>query len=157
MKSKHLCYGAEVIPELHIEPVHVADEFDRSRWLQASPELLMKRLLSAGMDSIFQITRSFRGGELGHLHNPEFTIIEWYRVGDEMLAGMDLLDELMQKVAGTSPAKRTSYNAAFQQHVGIDPHRATPEEMAALGFEPPGGMNRNDRDEWLNFLLATAG
>ena len=58
----------------------------------------MKRLLAAGATAIFQVTRSFRGGERGQLHNPEFTIVEWYRVGDDMQAGIDLLDELTQSL-----------------------------------------------------------
>ena len=79
----------------------------------------MKRLLAAGATAIFQVTRSFRAGERGRLHNPEFTIVEWYRVGDDMQAGIDLLDELMQSLLGTPPATRTTYAEAFQQHAGI--------------------------------------
>src|SRR5437016_5208052 len=72
----------EVIPELHIEPIRtVTGEF-----LQASPELHMKRLLAAGATAIYQVTRSFRQNERGPLHNPEFTIVEWYRVGADMPA-----------------------------------------------------------------------
>ena len=143
----------EVIPELHIEPMGVQD-----RWLQASPELHMKRLLVAGMKAIFQITRSFRSHERGPLHSREFTIVEWYRVGDDMHAGMDLLDQLSQAVVNTPPAKRTSYAEAFQAHVGIDPHIATNKQLAeraaALGIATPDGIRQEDRDEWLNLLLA---
>ena len=64
----------------------------------------MKRLLAAGATAIFQVTRSFRAGERGQLHNPEFTIVEWYRAGDDMQAGIDLLDELAQSLLGTPPA-----------------------------------------------------
>lgn len=142
----------EVIPELHIEPVYVESE---RRWLQASPELHMKRLLAAGMNAIFQVTRSFRAGERGRLHNPEFTLVEWYRNGDDMRAGITLLDELLQAMLNTPPTVRTSYASAFEKFVGIDPHRATAEELAALGVEPPAGMRIDDRDGWLNFLLAT--
>ena len=147
--------AGEVIPELHIEPRSVPDSSGRPQWLQASPELHMKRLLAAGMESIFQLTRSFRGEEFGHLHHPEFTILEWYRVGDDLQAGMRLLDELMQFVVGTAPAKRTSYQEVFEQQLGINPHLATVEQLAGLGFELPEGLDRANRDEWLNFLLAT--
>jgi len=141
----------EVIPELHIEPLRIEE---RGQWLQASPELHMKRLLATDMQAIFQVTRSFRAGERGRLHNPEFTLVEWYRVGDDMRAGIDLLDELLQALLGTPPAVRTSYAAAFERHVGIDPHQATAAELAALGVAAPAGMNADDRDEWLNLLLA---
>src|SRR5690606_8650746 len=90
----------EIIPELHIEPPRIAGS---QWWLQASPELHMKRLLTAGMRAIFQVTRSFRADEVGQFHNPEFTIVEWYRVGDDMQAGMKLVDELCQTLLGTAP------------------------------------------------------
>jgi lysyl-tRNA synthetase class 2 len=142
----------EVIPELHIEPIGMDEQ---GQWLQASPELHMKRLVAAGMKAIFQVTRSFRAGERGRLHNPEFTLVEWYRVGDDLLAGISLLDELLQSLLHTPPAMRTTYAAAFEQFVGIDPHRATAAELSALGVAPHEGMNVDDRDEWLNLLLAT--
>ena len=147
----------EVIPELHIEPICVAR--DRSPlWLQASPEMHMKRLLAKGMEAIFQITRSFRAGERGPLHNPEFTIIEWYRTGDDMHAGIELVDELLQTLLATGQTVRTSYAAAFEKHVGTDPHRATPGQLASLAAEldlaVPAAMRTDDRDEWLNLLLA---
>lgn len=147
--------ASEVIPELHIEPVRV----DGGRFLQASPELHLKRLLAAGARVIFQVTRSFRDGERGQLHNPEFTIVEWYRVSDDMAAGMDLLDELTQTLLGTGPALRTTYAEAFERALGVDAHAAIPEEFAAVakaeGISVPDGMDVGDRDEWLNLLLAT--
>ena len=129
-----------------------------ARFLQASPELHMKRLLAAGARAIFQVTRSFRAGERGQLHNPEFTIVEWYRVGDDMAAGIDLLDALMQSLLGTPPAMRTTYAEAFERTLGVSPHVAPVEDLAAAagkaGVAVPAGMNDRDRDEWLNLLLA---
>lgn len=144
----------EIIPELHIEPPQVVGS---QRWLQASPELHMKRLLTAGMQAIFQVTRSFRADEMGQLHRPEFTIVEWYRVGDDMQAGMQLLDELCQALLGTAPAVRTNYADTFQQHLQICPHTATCDELAACAQRhgvAATGLNTRDRDEWLNLLLA---
>lgn len=144
----------EVIPELHIEPIGA-----EHRFLQASPELHMKRLLAAGASAIYQVTRSFRGGERGQLHNPEFTIVEWYRIGDDMQAGMDLLDSLTQSLLGKPPALRTTYAAAFQQRLGLNPHTATVDELALAAMRAkiaiPADIHRTDRDEWLNLLLAT--
>ena len=123
-------------------------------FLQASPELHMKRLLAAGAEAIFQVTRSFRAGERGRLHNPEFTIVEWYRTGDDMLSGMNLLDELAQSLLGTASATRTTYAQAFERHVGLCPHTATLEELAAA-YNFPSPIRGGDRDQWLNLLLAT--
>ena len=152
----------EIIPELHIEPIAGGPrppENDHTMWLQASPELHMKRLLAAGAKAIFQVTRSFRGGERGPLHNPEFTLVEWYRVGDEMLAGIDVLDDLTQCLLGAPPAAPTTYAELFQRTVRICPHTATIDELAAAAAQAnvavPVGMNRENRDEWLNLLLAT--
>src|SRR5262249_47313723 len=97
--------ASEIIPELHIDPMQLADGL----FLQSSPELHMKRLLASDAESIYQVTRSFRSGERGALHNPEFTIVEWYRAGDDMWAGIDRLDSLMQTLLGTAPAARTTY------------------------------------------------
>ena len=145
----------EVIPELHIEPFGVEGKL----WLQASPELHMKRLLAEGLPAIFQVTRSFRRGERGALHNPEFTIVEWYRADDSMADGVRLLDDLCQHVAEAPPAIRTTYAETFQRHAGIDPHRASCDDLAAaalrLGVSVPESLVRDIRDEWLNLLLAT--
>jgi lysyl-tRNA synthetase class 2 len=159
---------AEIIPELHIEPFAVGEvslAAPAGRWpaadswfLQASPELHMKRLLCEGLPAIYQVTRSFRRGERGAIHNPEFTMVEWYRAGDDMAAGMTLLDELCQHVTAAAAAKQTTYAEAFRIHAGVDAHRATCDELVAaakrLGVAIPEGIRVNDRDEWLNLLLA---
>jgi lysyl-tRNA synthetase class 2 len=153
VETPHL--ANEIIPEPHIEPIRTDDGL----FLQASPELHMKRLLAAGASAIFQVTRSFRAGERGPLHNPEFTIVEWYRVGDDMNAGIDLLDQLTQWLLGTPPAVRTSYAEAFERTLRICPHTATFADLSAVAekanVEAPATMDRTDRDEWLNMLLAT--
>jgi lysyl-tRNA synthetase class 2 len=145
----------EIIPELHIEPIRTAF----GEFLQASPELHMKRLLCAGATAIYQVTRSFRRNEHGQLHNPEFTIVEWYRVGDDMQVGMQLLDELVSSMLGTPPATRITYFDAFERTLHIDPHEATTEELAATARHAnvaiPEGMRVEERDEWLNLLLSS--
>jgi lysyl-tRNA synthetase class 2 len=144
----------EVIPELHIDPFRI----EGGGFLQASPELHMKQLLVAGATAIFQVTHSFRQGERGRLHNREFTMVEWYRVGDDMAAGIELLDQLTQLLLSAPTAKRTTYAAAFQEHIGIDPHKASIEQLTstanALKAAAPTGVDRANRNEWLNLLLA---
>ncbi|HZZ28165.1 MAG TPA: EF-P lysine aminoacylase EpmA [Pirellulales bacterium] len=156
--------SADVTVDRHLDPLStvLADDprtpsAGRRLWLQTSPEFGMKRLLAAGAMAIYQITRAFRNSEIGRLHNPEFTIVEWYRVGDNMAAGMTLLDDLCQILLGTPPAERLSYAAAFQQHVGINPHVTSTAELAAAakrcGVQVPAGLG-TDQDAWRNVLLA---
>lgn len=151
----------EVIPELHIEPFQTAT----GEFLQASPELPMKRLLASGARAIFQVAHSFRAGERGRLHNPEFTIVEWYRVGDNMQTGIDLIDELARELLDSPPAVQTSYADAFQRYAGICPHTASESDLANAvtssaspprgGADMPGNDDSIGRDELLNLLLAT--
>jgi elongation factor P--(R)-beta-lysine ligase len=84
-------------------------------YLQTSPEFAMKRLLAAGSGDIFQICKAFRREELGRLHNPEFTILEWYRLGFDHHDLMNEADEFLQFVIGAPRAKRISYQEVFTQ------------------------------------------
>lgn len=155
----------DTVVDRHLDPVavqlgdfpHGASQGGRM-WLQTSPELAMKRLLAAGGTALYQITRSFRGGESGRRHNLEFTIVEWYRVQDTPEQAMDLLSELAEATLDRGPAERLTYQQAFVQHVGIDPHGATVGELRAVvarhGLAAPDGWNDDDRDSWLNLLLA---
>ena len=84
----------DTVIDRHLDPIPVRMPEDPRQpdqgptmWLQTSPEFAMKRLLAAGAKAIYQITRAFRGAECGTLHNPEFTILVWYRVGDGLQAG----------------------------------------------------------------------
>ncbi len=156
--------SADVTVDRHLEPLSTIlpedprrPEAGRRLWLQTSPEFGMKRLLAAGATAIFQITRAFRGGEIGPLHNPEFTMVEWYRVGDDMAAGMGLLSDLCVVLLGTPAAQRLSYAAAFERFAGVDPHTASIEQLSAaaqrLHVAVPAGLG-SDRDGWLNALVA---
>ena len=160
--------SAEIVVDQNLEAFRTTYAGDPRRpdvgqtlWLQTSPEAAMKRLLAAGQEqgvnAIYQITRSFRNGERGQRHNPEFTMVEWYRVGDDMHAGMALLDELCQTLLHLGPAKRTTYREAFQRLLGLDPHAATLAELsaavAARNLPVPPDFEQADRDAWLNLLL----
>jgi elongation factor P--(R)-beta-lysine ligase len=129
----------------------------RRMWLQTSPEFAMKRLLAAGGEAIYQVARVFRLDELGPLHNPEFTLVEWYRAGDAMDDGMRLTSDLCEAMLGRGPAERLSYRDAFARYVGVDPHRAAGDELAAVaracGIEPPASLGPDDRDGWLDLLM----
>ena len=128
-------------------------------WLQTSPEFGMKRLLASGATAIYQITRAFRGAERGPLHNPEFTMVEWYRVGDDMQQGMQLLDELAQATLGRGAAERLSYAAAFRRAIGLDPlqmhRRGVGRRARRHGLQADVPWDPADRDAWLDWLLVT--
>ncbi len=154
------------VVDRHLDPLAVrlfadprAAEQGPLMWLQTSPEFGMKRLLASGATAIYQITRAFRGGEVGPLHNPEFTMVEWYRVGDGLQAGMQLLDELAQATLSRGHAEQLSYADAFQRCLGIDPHRCAAQQLAQtaiqLGFHPPSSWDMEDRDAWLDWLLVS--
>lgn len=104
----------------------------RMIYLQTSPEYAMKRLLAAGSGAIFQICKAFRQGDLGRFHNPEFTMLEWYRPGFDHHELMDEMDELLQCILHTEAAERLSYADAFLNFVGINPHTATDDELIAM-------------------------
>jgi len=150
--------GHAPVPDLHLDSFAVtaaglpgnAD----SLWLQTSPEYAMKRLLAAGSGPIFQIAKAFRAGEAGRHHNPEFTLLEWYRPGFDHHALMDEMDAYLTATLDAVPAERVSYGEVFERELGLDPHRARAEELAsrAADLEVDGPPDL-DRDGWLDRLL----
>ncbi len=102
------------------------------RYLQTSPEFFMKRLLAAGSGPIYQIGKAFRAGESGALHNPEFTMLEWYRPGMGLSALMAEVASLVgQALDVGSDFPRRSYRDCFDEVVGLDPLVATRRELTA--------------------------
>jgi len=157
--------SADTVVDRHLDPFRVplgppapAGLPAQAMWLQTSPEFGMKRLLAAGGRAIYQITRAFRRDELGKLHNCEFTMVEWYRVGDAMLQGIALLDDLQESLLGRGRAEMATYGDVFAEHVGIDPHTAGGEELTAAarrhGLSWPESLAPDDRDGWLDLLWA---
>lgn len=149
--------SADTVVDRHLDPFSL-EESGRVLWLQTSPEFAMKRLLAAGGGSIYQITPVFRREELGRLHNPEFTMVEWYQVGAGLEEGIALLGDLAQATLGCPVAERLTYAEAFARYVGLDPHTAAVAELASvagrLGVQAPQSLGADDRDGWLDLLLA---
>ncbi len=127
-------------------------------YLHTSPEFPMKRLLAAGSGPIYQICKVFRGGELGTRHNPEFTLLEWYRPGFDHLALMDEVASLVNTVLPSSlPVERMSYGEAFQRYLGTDPHVASAESLRQCaidaGISDAETLSLDGADAWLDLLL----
>lgn len=114
----------------------------RRVYLHTSPEFAMKRLLAAGAGSIYQLCKVFRDGEAGRLHNPEFTMLEWYRCGYDHHALMDEVEALIAELLGTGPARRRTYVDVFERFTGLDPAGAGMDRLHACardhGFDAQG-------------------
>lgn len=125
-------------------------------YLQTSPEFAMKRLIAAGSGPIYQICKVFRNGEQGRFHNPEFTLLEWYRPGFDHHNLMDEMDALLGNLLQTPAAERVTYKEIMQRAAQIDPHRASIIDLRACaaeyGIVP--GFDELNHDGWLDLLFS---
>ena len=133
------------------------DGAPRTRWLRTSPEFALKRLLAAGIGDCYELGRVFRDGEAGGRHNPEFTMLEWYRVGWDHLRLIEETAELVRaalSLLGRDATLRVvRYRDLYRDALGIDPFTASEDELReALGDVEidPAGLSR---DDWLDLLM----
>lgn len=168
--------SSDVVVDAHIDPFCVVDSSGRNKFLQTSPEAAMKRLLAAGSGSIFQITHSFRQGERGDRHNPEFTIVEWYGVGESYFDQMRFTERLVRYVAEYAaghglvnqssgimtmlqrPFERVSYEDAFRRTLSCSALDSSTSQLQAALSERDISVATTEpfdaRDDLLNFMLA---
>lgn len=126
------------------------------RFLQTSPEYCMKRLLAAGCGPIYQICKAFRAEEAGRLHNPEFTMLEWYRPGFDYHQLMDEVDSYLQWMLATKPAIRVSYRQLFEEFLQINPHAIELDALQSLVSEKNIVVESSiclDKDTTLQLLM----
>lgn len=141
-------------PSPYLEPMKCSS----GEYLQSSPEFYMKRLLAAGSGDIFQICKAFRTGELGRWHRPEFSILEWYRVGFDLAQlkheTLDLLSAV--GIEGASKAVSCSYGELFGKYLSVDPYTASVDELREVAnFHKLGvAPSTNDRASWLEMLFS---
>lgn len=149
------------VTDPHIESFVVRDpQAATPRYLHTSPEFAMKRLLAAGSGPIYQVCKVFRQGEAGRQHNPEFSMLEWYRPGFDHLQLMaeveTLLRELLEGYLDLADTLQLSYQEAFQRYAGLDPLSASVAELQLtvqqLGIEV-SGLDAHHKDPWLDLLL----
>ena len=151
------------VSDPHIAPFSLefsgrTDGAPRTRWLRTSPEYALKRLLAAGIGDCYELGRVFRDGEAGGRHNPEFTMLEWYRVGWDHLRLVDETVELVQAalaLVGRDAVRVDviTYRALYRNVLGIDPFAASDAELRdALGdvLIDADGLTR---DDWLDLLM----
>ncbi|HDU8579442.1 elongation factor P--(R)-beta-lysine ligase [Vibrio antiquarius] len=126
-------------------------------FFMTSPEFHMKRLLAAGSGCIYQINKAFRNEENGRYHNPEFTMLEWYRVGFDHHKLMDEMDDLLQLVLKCGAAQRMTYQQAFIDVLGVCPLEGSMTELktaaSKLGLSDIAEPEE-DRDTLLQLLFS---
>ncbi|MCX7115366.1 MAG: EF-P lysine aminoacylase EpmA [Gammaproteobacteria bacterium] len=127
-------------------------------YLQTSPEYPMKRLLAAGSGPIFQLARVFRNDERGRWHQPEFTLLEWYQLDIDHHGLMAEMDAFLQALLGSKPLIKQTYQAVFEQYVGVNPHACSLETLkevtAAQGVGDVLAASEVDRDQYLFLLMS---
>lgn len=123
-------------------------------YLHTSPEYPMKRLLAAGSGAIWQLCKVYRNGEIGRRHNPEFSMLEWYRPGFDHHQLMDEVDALVRAVLAGESARRVTYAAVFAEHTGLDIHQCSDADLQSLAAARCGFQSELSRDGYLNLLFS---
>lgn len=147
----------------YLDPIQVdgkevlGPHFTEPWFMQTSPEQSMKRLLASGMGNIYQLGPVFRSTESGAIHNPEFTMAEWYEVGVEFEQGLTTLDSLCQTLLDTPSAERVTFAEAWSAHTGFDLWTADPTRLSNLSLER-GIVHTaswsKDWDDWVNLIFS---
>jgi len=152
-----------VIVDRHLDPPRCGDF-----WLQTSPESFLKRFVASGGGACFEICRAYREGERGRLHNPEFTIVEWYRPGFDADVLMDEVADLVEALLGESRGReKVTYQELFLRHAKVDPLEASVDELIAAARAIESGESESlslpedldsitDRDDLLDLILVAA-
>lgn len=150
-----LCSAGVTDPAIEPMIVKRGRSLSGPRYLQTSPEYAMKRLLAAGAGSIYQIARAFRDGEAGQRHNPEFTLLEWYRPGFDQHQLMREVADLVTCCLGEKPVHYVAYRDLFLTELGLDPLTASVSELQSRArSELDLGAMSGDRDMWLDLLMS---
>ncbi|MBV7405971.1 elongation factor P--(R)-beta-lysine ligase [Enterobacter sp. ENT03] len=155
------CMSQATVTDVHLFPfetrfVGPGHSQGMDLYLMTSPEYHMKRLLVAGCGPVFQLCRSFRNEEMGRHHNPEFTMLEWYRPHYDMYRLMNEVDDLLQQVLECPPAESLSYQQAFQRHLEIDPLSADKQQLRDVAAKLDLSNiadTEDDRDTLLQLLF----
>lgn len=152
--------SSAAVSDVHLASIS-ATVAGKAAYLHTSPEYAMKRLLAAGVGDIYQIAKVYRDGEIGRYHNPEFTMIEWYRVGADHHQLMDDVEELVGCLMPSrcvDRSERITYQEALHIHAQVDVFNdPTPMLLATLqqaSIDVPASAS-HDRDLLLDLIMAT--
>ena len=146
------------IESFHVQFSGSAQVGNPIRWLRTSPEFALKRLLASGLGDCYELGRVFRNGEFGRRHNPEFSMLEWYRVGWNYMQLIEESVELVQQLFGSKniylDVHRLTYQNLFIRTIGIDPHTASDQQLCStLQAVTEINVQGLNRDDLLDLLL----
>jgi lysyl-tRNA synthetase class 2 len=137
---------------------NISTDSRAKKFMRTSPEYAMKRLLASGHGDIYEMGRVFRAGEAGRYHNPEFTLLEWYRIGWKYL---DLADEVIDliQICGKGqfdhwPVNRVTYRELFLQQTGLDPLNCEESDLEICAMERGIQAGPMNQQEWLDLVLS---
>ncbi|UDG80056.1 elongation factor P--(R)-beta-lysine ligase [Candidatus Steffania adelgidicola] len=154
--------GQTTVTDVHLFPfqtgfIKPGERSATPLYLMTSPEYHMKRLLAAGSGPIFQLCHSFRNGEIGRYHNPEFTMLEWYRPHYDMYRLMNEVEDLLLPVLNCDSVETLSYKQAFTHYLRIDPLSSDKSELydAVIKWNLTEAASiDDDRDTLLQLLFS---
>jgi len=150
----------DTVVDRYLEPFAVSVGDDRPYYLQTSPEFAMKRMIASGAGAIFQIAKVFRRGDLGVKHNPEFTMLEWYRTGDDDDAGITFLNDLADTVLRRGKATCVTLRQLFAEYVQLNPHTADCRHLhgfaqkSGMSFPDSFGLEEHERENWVDLIFS---
>lgn len=131
---------------------------DTGDYLRTSPEFTLKRLLAAGSGDVFELGRVFRAAESGRFHNPEFTLLEWYRTGFSYHQLMDEVADIIRHCGHGKfdhwPMQKLSYLELFLQYLDIDPFTANQQILCATAKKHGIDDIQLNRKQWLDLLIS---
>jgi len=143
------------VADPNIDPIEVQGTVGIDRlFLHTSPEYSMKRLLCAGSGDIYSLGKVFRAGEAGGRHNPEFTMLEWYRLGFDHLELMQEVADLLVELLGDFPQQSLSYQQAMIDYAQLDPFSASEQDIKHTGIQLAGCDLELSRDGWLDIIMS---
>ena len=147
------------VTDVHIKSLTTEISFDNSSktfYLQTSPEFAMKRLLAANPEPIYQIGKVFRDDPVSKHHNPEFTMLEWYRPGFTLEQLMEEVAELLASLLESESFPKFSYRELFEIHLNINTHQAGAEEIATIAQERIDlSTSELEKTDYLQLLMTT--
>ncbi len=151
----------DVLIDRYIDPIAVPLGRE-TLYLQTSPEFALKRLLASGCERIYEITPAFRSGDRGPKHNVEFSILEYYRVGDGYDEGIALLGELAEVTLKRGETRCRSFRSVFEEATGLDPHNASIESLREVADriapDYPASFLMSPQpattDDWIDYLFS---